>query len=278
VGSAVSLAAVLLLAATRWTPDALSSDQYESSPSFTPNGREVYFMRADKRFQNYRLLWSRCENGAWTTPEAPPFAAAPPVLEADPFVTPDGKRLYYVSSRHRADDLDIWVVNRLPSGGWGAPERLPEPVNSSAAELLPRIDAQGRLVFGSSRPGGLGQGDIYIATPQPGGGWRVDNAGAPISSAANEYEAELSRDGNTMIVVADRGDRSHLYRYQRQQGRWVEQGRIPAKADVFQVGPLLSPRGERLLFAQGDGERSGEIFLIDLVPNATEDWPPKCGR
>lgn len=46
----------------------------------------------------------------------------------------------------------------------------------------------------------------------------------------------------------------------------------------FQVGPLLSPKADRL-FAQLDEqepERSGEIFLVDLLPNAAEDWPPRC--
>jgi Tol biopolymer transport system component len=275
--SAVTL---LLAAAVHWTPSQLSSPAYESSPSFTPDGREVYFMRADRRFQNYRLVWSRCEGGRWTAPVSPSFAAAPPVLDADPHVSADGRRLYFVSSRHQAggDDLDIFVVERMPSGAWGEARRLPAPVNSSASELLPREDTQGRLWFGSSRPGGMGQGDIYVATPLAGGAWQVANAGPPISTPANEYEADISRDGRTMVVVADRGDRSHLYRYTRDGERWVEQGRIAARDDVFQVGPLLSPDGRRLLFAQADAERSGEIFLVDLVPGAATDWPPACKR
>jgi Tol biopolymer transport system component len=272
----------------RWTPAAISSDQYESSPAFSPDGRTLVFMRADRGFAHYRLLWSDCVQGRWTTPRPPPFAAAPPVQEADPFISADGRRLYFVSSRHRPQaapaeaDLDIFLVERDDAGRWGEPRRLPEPVNSPASELLPREDAQGRLWFGSSRPGGLGLSDIYRATPQPGGGWRVENLGPPINGPAHEYEAEPSRDGRSLVVVADRGDRSHLYRYRLgDDGRWTEQGRVPARTEVFQVGPLLSPRGERLLFAQADpdqgGARSGELFLIDLLPGTREAWPPRCG-
>lgn len=268
----------------RWTPAPLSSDQYESSPSFSPDGQELFFMRADRAFGAYRLLWSRCEQGRWTTPQPPPFAAPAPAMEADPAFSHDGRRLYFVSTRQapdHQDDLDIWQVERRPDGGWGEPQRLPPPVNSSASELLPREGSDGRLWFGSSRPGGQGQGDIYTAVRLPGGGWRVDNVGPPISTPANEYEAEPSRDGRTLVVVADRGDRSHLYRFQRGvDGRWVELGRVEARADVFQVGPLLSPRGERLLFAQADpaegGRWSGEWFLADLEAAATEAWPPAC--
>lgn len=272
----------------RWTPAAISSDQYESSPAFSADGRTLVFMRADRSFAQYRLLWSHCVGGRWTTPQPPPFAAAPPVQEADPAFSADGRRLYFVSSRHRPSappaeaDLDIFVVERDRAGRWGEPRRLPEPVNSPAAELLPREDARGRLWFGSSRPGGLGLGDIYHATPHPGGRWEVRNLGAPVNSAAHEYEAEPSRDGRTLVVVADRGDRSHLYRYRLDEhDRWIEQGRVPARPDVFQVGPLLSPRAERLLFAQADaaqgGARSGELFLVDLQPGTRESWPPRCG-
>jgi hypothetical protein len=264
--------------AKRWTPSEIATDQYESSPTFTPDGREIFFMSSNTGFDHYRILWSRCEAGAWTHPQSPPFAAAPPVLEGDPFVTPDGRRLYFISSREakEPDDLDIWYVDRTANGGWTIARRLPEPVNSDAPELLPRADAAGRLYFGSSRPGGVGQGDIYSATPGENDTWRVSNLGPPVNTAAFEYEAEISRDGRTLIVVADRGDRSHLYRFTLERGGWAEQDRVPAFAHVFQVGPLLSPAADRLLFAQADGKRSGEMFLIDLMPNADSGWPPRC--
>lgn len=126
---------------------------------------------------------------AWTAPVEGPFAEPDPTLEADPFVTFDGKRLYYVSARHDPDndDLGIWHVDREPDGRWGRPQRLPEPVNSSGAELLPRQTPDGRLYFGSSRTGDHCQGDICVATRAADGDWRVENVGPPISTAANEY-------------------------------------------------------------------------------------------
>jgi hypothetical protein len=153
---------------------------------------------------------------------------------------------------------------------------LPEPVNSPAAELLPRADAGGRLYFGSARPGGLGESDIHVATRDGAGRWFVDNLGPPVNSSANEYEAEISRDGRTLVVVSDREGRSHLYRFVRIGDRWADKGRVPARDDVFQVGPSLSPRGEKLLFAQAAGDRSGEIFLTELTPGSREPWPPAC--
>jgi Tol biopolymer transport system component len=269
--------------AQRWTPRGISSDQYESTPTFTPDGRELFFMQSDPRFQRYRILWSRCKDGAWTSPEAPPFAAPATINEADPFVTMDGKRLYFISTRQNQskgdEDFDIWYVDRKPDGGWRNARPLPEPVNSNASELLPRATADGRIYFGSDRAGGFGQGDIYVAASDNDGKWRIDNVGAPVNTTAFEYEAEVSRDERTLIVVADRGDRSHLYRFEKRDGNWIEHSRIPARPDVFQVGPLLSPKGDRLLFAQADADsaRSGEIYLIDLSADPDTSWPLNCG-
>jgi Tol biopolymer transport system component len=261
------------------TPQELSTDQYEASPAFTPDGREVFYMLADPAFARYRLMWSRCESGRWSAPRPPEFAAAPEIFEGDPFLTPDGSQLYFISAREgdKKDDFDIWVVARESDGGYRKARRLPDPVNSPNVELLPRVTGDRRIYFGSDRPGGHGQMDIYIASPAADGAWSVVNAGPPLSTAASEYEAEVSRDERTIVVVADRGDRSHLYRFAKQAGRWVEIERIAARMDVFQVGPLLSPTADRLLFAQADPRRSGEWYVIDLAARVDQRWPPACG-
>lgn len=265
----------------RWAPAGIASDQYESTPTFSPDGRELYFMRSTPQFSQWRILHSRCGPQGWSTPQPVTFAATAPALDADPFVSFDGKRLYFVSTRQNrdgGDQLDIWQTQRRSDGRWGEPQRLPEPVNSSASELMPREAPDGRLYFGSNRPGGQGQGDIYVATPQPRGGWSVRNLGAAVNTAGFEYEADVSRDGKSLVVVADRGTRSHLYRYRRDAQGWTALGRVAADDNVFQVGPLHSPDGTRLLFAQRDGNRSGELFVSALAPSpAAADWPPHCG-
>lgn len=265
----------------RWTPAAISTAEYEASATFTPDGREMYFLRADRNFANYRLLVSRCVDGQWSAPVPPSFAAPAPIDDADPFVTPDGRRLYFVSARNTHaqtgnENLDIFYVERQADGSWGAPQRLPEPVNSPASELLPRVDGSGRLYFGSSRPGGFGASDIYTARQAADGSWTVENLGSPVSTPANEYEADISLDGETLVVVADRGDRSHLYVFQKEGTIWIERNRVPADPHVFQVGPRLSPRADRLLFAQASGELSGELFLLDLGNEVDRAWPPAC--
>ena len=263
-------------APVRWTPPALSTDQYESSPVFSPDGRELAFFRAPPAFDRYRLLISRCDGAQWGSPREPAFAGPANALETDPAYSPDGAWLYYASDRTTPGDLDIWRVARRADGGWGEPERLPAPVNTLQTELLPRPQADGRLLFGSHRPGGVGGRDLYFATLRDSGEWDVAPLPAPVNTPGDEYEADLARDGRVLVVVANRGERSHLFVYDRDGDAWRERGRVPARDDVFQVGPLLSPDGKRLLFAQAHDAASGEFFLVDLAPGADAAWPPAC--
>lgn len=41
-------------------------------------------------------------------------------------------------------------------------------------------------------------------------------------------------------------------------------------------GALHSPDDRQLLFAQVDGERSGDLFLVDPEKNADTAWLPRC--
>jgi Tol biopolymer transport system component len=263
-----------------WTPAAISTEDFESSPAFSPDGRELYFLRADRDFDNYRLFTSRCTVSGWSLPAAVSFAAPKGAADADPFITADGKHLLFASTRGTADapgdDFDIWQTDRLSDGSWGPPRQLPEPVNSPQNELLPRMMADGRIIFGSNRPGGLGRGDIYMATPGAAG-WVIRNMASPVNTPGNELEAEISRDGNRLVVVAAREQLWHLYIYERvENDRWQARGQIAADDQVFQVGPLLSPRADRLLFAQASTGRSGEFFLVDFVQEPDLSWPPNC--
>ena len=50
-GLAVCLASVASgREAVRWTPPRIATDQYESSPTFSPDGREMFLFRGDPTF------------------------------------------------------------------------------------------------------------------------------------------------------------------------------------------------------------------------------------
>jgi hypothetical protein len=81
--------------------------------AFSPDGKTLYFS------QPYtRILSSRFENGAWSAPTAMPFTGAH--RDGDPFVSPDGSRLFFWSSRpvpgRQVEGLTLWSAERTANG------------------------------------------------------------------------------------------------------------------------------------------------------------------
>lgn len=260
-----------------WTPPGIASPLFESHPAFDPRTGDFYFVRSGKDFRGWRILRSTCSPSGWTLPEPPAFAGDG--VEADPWFTPDGRTLYFISTRstdgvHRKD-LDLWRVTRGEDGRWAAPQRLPEPVNSSANEWFPRMGQDGWLYFGSARAGGAGKNDIWRAREGADGRWTVENLGPPVNGPDDEYEAERSPDGQRMIVMRADG----LYLSRRQDAGWGRPEKLGPEVNVnrSEVGALFSPSGRSMLFARDTGEpASGEFFL--WREGAAEDWPPHCPR
>jgi hypothetical protein len=260
-----------------WQPARISSPLFESHATFDPRTRDLYFVRSSKDFSGWRILVSHCGADGWSEPAPPPFAGDG--VEADPWFTPDGSSLYFISTRStdgmvQPKNLDIWRMDRDAAGHWGTPRRLPEPVNSAGAEWFPRLAKDGWLYFGSSRPGGRGKNDIWRARQDASGNWRVEDLGPAINTAADEYEPLPAPDGKRMVIMAADG----LYESLSDgKGGWNPKHKLGPDVDVngSEIGAAFSPSGRSMLFARDlKGELSGEFFLQRAAP--PEDWPPAC--
>lgn len=264
-----------------WKPAGISSPQFESHAAFDPRTGDLYFVRSTPKFSGWRIFVSQCKGDGWSTPQPPPFAGNG--VEADPWFTPDGRSLYFISTRPAASpspdaaaklkDLDIWRVDRNDAGAWGAPARLPEPVNTRGAEWFPRPGADGWLYFGSDRPGGLGATDIWRARQDAAGAWTVENLGAAVNTPGDEYEPLPSPDGKRLIVMAD-GD---LYQTRRTKTGWSPRTKLGPEInhEGMKIGALFSPSGQSLLFTRDTGgPDSGELFV--WRERGSEAWPPDC--
>lgn len=279
--AALALVSASALAGTashvrRWASAAISTPLFESHGAFDPAHGDFYFVRSSKDFRGWRILVSHCGADGWGTPVDAPFAGDG--VEADPFLSADGHRLYFISTRstdgQQHKDLDIWTVERGADGRWGRPQRMPEPVNSRGQEWFPRPAPDGWLYFGSDRPGGHGKTDIWRARRGADGRWRVQDLGPSINTAGDEYEPLPAPDGRSLVVMADGG----LYRSRRgEDGRWKPKALLGDGVHVngSEIGAAFSPSGRSLLFSRDTkGPESGEFFVWQ--PQGAEDWPPAC--
>ena len=258
-----------------WTPAGVSSSQFESHAAFDPRTGDLYFVRSSPQFTGWRILVSRCTQAGWSTPQPPPFAGDG--VEADPYFTPDGRSLYFISTRSldgvKRKDLDIWRADRDDAGSWGAPTHLPAPVNSSGAEWFPRPGADGWLYFGSDRSGGFGGNDVWRARRDAAGRWTVENLGAAVNTAGDEYEPLPAPRGPRMILMTDGG----LYQTHKTATGWAPRTKLGPEINRngTEIGALFSPSGRSLLFARDTkGPNSGEFFV--WYEHGPEAWPPDC--
>jgi len=250
---------------SRWNLAGISSPMWESHPAIDPLTGDLWFVRSDRHFAGWRILMARCSQGQWSEPQPMPIAGKG--LEADPWFSADGRTVWFISTRATGamsgSALDIWRAQRDAKGAWSAPERLPAPVNSDAAEWFPRPAPDGWLYFGSRRTGGFGNDDIWRARQGPDGSWQVENAGPEFNTAAGEYEFQPSADGRWGVLATDKG----LYRFVASPTGWRRAEKFGPQINVngTEIGPMITPDGRGFIYSRDTGhEMSGEFFVVEL--------------
>jgi WD40-like Beta Propeller Repeat len=116
-----------------------------------------------------------------------------PYLDGCPIQSGDGRRLYLASNRPDGiGGIDIWLSRRPHRHApWGAPENLGRPVNSEVDDFCPTPVGKRHLLFVSTRPGGCGDADMYVARQRRGGWSAPRNLGCGVNSAAGEASPSL---------------------------------------------------------------------------------------
>ena len=244
--------------ATLFAPAIISTGDYESHPTFTPDGRDMYFLKMAPNFSRWSIFVSRYKDGGWSLPEVAPFSGQ--YQDADPYITADGKHFYFISDRpvdaggERQSHHDIWVMDKTTSGR-SAPRHLPGPINSDADEFYPIALKNGTLYFGSLRKEANGVSDIYRAVPQKDGSYAVENLGLPVNTQAGEYEAFITEDERLMLLAITRrpdslGDIDLYVSHKRPNGKWSEPVNLGPEINSpgRELSPKLTPDGKYLVW------------------------------
>jgi Tol biopolymer transport system component len=234
----------------------ISAGDYESHPAFTANGDTLYFVKSGPDLSKWTICVSYFRGNRWTSPQVAPFSGK--YMDADPFITKDGKDLYFISNRPLKDgeqpkDFDIWKMQRIKTG-WSKPIRLPATINSDKNEYYPSLTDNGTLYFGSRRDGGKGASDLYRSVLKNGSYQEPENLGDGINTKDSEFEPCISGDETFLIFMAarpDHLDHAELYISYNKNGQWALAKKLPApfNSDVTEFSPRLSPDGKYFFFA-----------------------------
>lgn len=274
--TAIATAAALVSLAAARHPDpqpfapGIVATGHEFTVTFTPDGREVYFTRSIAQPRSAHVMHSVQRDGVWQ-PAEPASFSGDAWYDLDPGLSPDGSRLYFISTRPRPNaksapttpDMDIWYADRTPTG-WGAPRWI-EELSSDAKEGSPTVDRAGNICFFSDRGNAPNKNAIYCARR------RGDHWDAPVKQNANvnagpsDTSPFLSPDGNTLLFYSERADgrgKADLYITRKSGVDWgaaMNLGPI-VNTGEFEYNPSVSPDGKTFYFG-----RSGMVMTVPLT-------------
>ncbi len=177
--------------------------------SFSPDGSTMYLTRAVRKpaaDSGTAIYTSQRSDAKWSAPVILEITADTVSNHAHPAVSPSGEWLYFVI-RHAG-----------AKGGatFGASTSRIEQVRSKisargstlpATRCSPYRLTDSIIYFASDGHPGFGGLDLFKATMTRSGGWKVENLGLPINSAADDFGITFASPGREVgYFSSNRGD------------------------------------------------------------------------
>ena len=136
-------------------PGNINTAQWESQPSISANGRELFFVRGINMSSDDHNIWHSTldVDGNWSTPEKLPAPVNTKFMENSPFFHFDSQTLYFTSNRPGGlGGLDFYFTKRV-EGQWAPIETVCAPMNSMGDEFSLIIAPDGKTGYLASTRG-----------------------------------------------------------------------------------------------------------------------------
>ncbi len=262
-----------------FSPGVVSSEYFEhSSPVFTPDLKEIYWSTIiDKNDQTVArpIFFMKMVDGVWTRPEVPAFAKTFACSES-PFITPDGKRLYFhASPTIRPEAAKIYCVERV-GDGWSEPVDIGKPINAKKWAGEPTVSQNGTIYFAGDYKGDTG---LLSSKPVNGGYQEPVAMQEKFNSGQTDWTPYIAPDESYFIFCSFRpggfGSGDLYISFRQKDGAWGKVINMGPKinTDLNERFPNLTPDGKYLFFnstrkiagagAHSPGNGQGDVYWID---------------
>lgn len=144
----------------------VNTDSFESQPSFSSDGKTLYFTSNRPGGMGGMDIWvtTRNDDGSWNMPINMGDKINTSGDEISPFIHPDNQTLYFCSNgRMGMGGFDFYFSRKNTTGKFETPENVGYPVNTPYDERSLVISADGKTgYFASTNIEGYGKYDLYI--------------------------------------------------------------------------------------------------------------------
>ncbi len=217
----------------------------EDSPFVLPDGQTLYFFfTPDVRvppeqqvLDQVTGIWvTHRQDGKWSRPERV-WLQDPGKLALDGAVCVQGDEMWFASTREGFVGLNVFTA-RWRDGRWRdwtyVGDRLMKEIQIEEVHLH-----GDDLYFHSTRPGGLGQYDIWVTT-RTGSSWSDPVNLQGVNSPGAETQPFVTSDGTWLWFTRQYQGSPAIYRSQRVDGQWTEPERVVSQ---FAGEPSLDDGG-----------------------------------
>ena len=209
-------------------PDVINSKTHESSPTFSSDGRIMYFNRTNskrvevgnEKFASIKLFRAEFKEGKWDNITELPFSSDKYSTQ-HPTLSRDGKKLYFSSDMPGSlGSFDIYVVDVNEDGTFSTPMNMGETINTKHREHFPFISDDGKMLyFASDGHQGMGGLDIFMSKDYDGVFAVPLNLGETLNSSMDDFGYII--DDKTMkgYLSSNRKGSDNLYSFIRVENK-----------------------------------------------------------
>ena len=201
--------------------DEVNTEYDEGTPSFSPDGNTMYYTYCAQDPEGPRtaeIYISTRSSAKWGKGTRATIVKDSVTALGHPSISPDGKYLYFVSDAVGGfGGKDIFRA-RVAGNDFGPMENLGEEINTPGDEMFPYVRDSVTLYFASNGHPGIGGLDLFKATQDSTGKWKVENLGAPINSMADDFGITFAGKEERGFFCSNRNDArgyDHIYSFER---------------------------------------------------------------
>ncbi len=252
-----------------FAPGIISLDnRFETYPTFSPDGKEMYFSVVNADWTEGKILYTQARNGVWTKPDTASFSNNN-YINWESFISPDGNRQFFTSNRPPSLITDIWMIERTSDTTWASPVLLSNSVNSSSVDGSACVTSNGTIYFKSLRGGGIGGSMLYRAKLIDNAYSQVENLGNIIKTGSDETEPFMSPDESYLIFTSETrtggyGGWDLWVCFKRKDNSWTAPVNMGANINTNndEYGPRVTLDGKYLFFTREVRGKTMDIYWV----------------
>jgi hypothetical protein len=258
-------------------------------PSITADGQTLMFTRQPNPVTNPSFKGivqedfyvSYLKSGVWQKA----FNAGAPLNtdqnEGAQTLSSNGDYMFFTACNRPGGigNCDLYF-SAFKDGKWTQPSNLGSPVNTKHWESTPSVSADGRtLFFSSSRPGGFGGKDIWMARLNEKNLWTEPvNLGPTINTEGDEMSPFIHFDGKTLYFASDgrigMGGFDLFITRLQEDSTWSTPKNLGYPINTFndEMGLIIESGGQKAYYSSIRNKSKGkDIFSFNLYESARPD-------